>query len=147
MKHLDKIKSVLLRSCVIFTVCTLIIYAVAEAAYEDAVPRLSSLFLIFVYAVLVCMTGYWPAPGKMKPALLRGLRFLLRAAGFFVMFILIPGNVDQGRGEAVITAMALFCFGYAVAAGVHFSVQRTKRARESGRAEYKAMFPGAKDKK
>lgn len=142
-----KVKEIIYRACLYFTVITLVFYSVGMLVSDSAsfkIPTLTMLFGILLFCVVLSVVRLIFDAKKVPGAVRYLLHFAATGAAFAGVFIFMSGVYRNGT--SIIIGLSAFILLYALIMG-GTALARAAYARIlNSRTEYKSQFDNSKDK-
>lgn len=126
-------------SCFLFTLIVFAFYILGNAiSNEVQVLTLTNLALIFGFSIWFTLSNILLKSNKLNLFLRVSLHFLSTLLGFFVIFIYIPGNAQNGSRAFILTIAfaALYILVAVIALIINGIVRKTKNENK----EYKSVY-------
>ena len=126
-------------SCFLFTLIVFAFYILGNAiSNEVQVLTLTNLALIFGFSIWFTLSNILLKSNKLNLFLRVSLHFLSTLLGFFVIFIYIPGNAQNGSRAFILTIA--FAALYILVAVIALIINGIVRKNKNENKEYKSVY-------
>lgn len=143
-KFLNFLVNTFKSGCVIFTFIVFLFYILGNMmASTVQVLNLTNLFLLFLFSIVFALANLILKSKKMNIVLRVALHFITMVAGFFVIFVYLPGNLQKGSSAFVLTVV--FTVLYALVTAVILTVRHFIKKRKTDKQEYSSVYDKAKN--
>ncbi len=141
MKALYALKYILSRGSEIFTIATVLLYAVSAAVsggIDGLVPTLASILMFLAMSMVIAAGNLILRQAKVTKGAKLALHALTLAVAYYLIFVVCGGHA--ANGSMTLAAMTVFIVCYAVFAVIWLIVNRSKGKRENASKSYSSMF-------
>lgn len=133
-----QLKTIFLNATIYYTLITLLMYTIGSLALnEQMVPRLSIMYEILIFSLLVSFVNQI-FHTKLNSFAKYTIHFLGIGVAYFVLFLLISGNADQGN--FILIGMGLYTFIYLIIAFLLFVIRALICKKKNEAIPYKRQF-------
>ena len=138
MNKLEKIKKVLVQTCVIYAVILTSVYTLGAFVNSSWVPTIKMVYSCLGFSFVLSLLNLFLFSDKLVFALRLVIHFGISAVMFYLMFAVLGGY--KANGGSVITALLVYIFAYALC-GAIVGVYRYLTAEiKTSKKEYKTQF-------
>lgn len=127
--------------CVIFTIITIISYALGTLLSFDNkafIPTLKWIILFFVFSIVLAFANLLLGNKKISVGTRLGLHFLASATLYFVCVVLCGGFITSGAQTLI--AMTFYIVLYLIFAALYAISSSGKRRKKNKTEKYESMF-------
>ena len=131
-------------ACLIFTLIVFAFYILGNAiSSEVQVLTLTTLTLFFAFSIWFALSNNLLKSNKLNVFLRVSLHFLSTVLGFFVIFVYLPGNIENGSRAFILTIG--FAALYIVVATIILAISGAVRKQRNEKEEYKSIYDKSKE--
>ncbi len=142
-KLLNALLNIFRSGCVIFTFVVFGFYILGDLmSSQIQVLTLKNLFLLLLFSLWFAMSNIFLKNKKLNIILRTILHFVSTVFGFFVIFIYLPGNLENGSSAFVLTIG--FAALYILVASIIFTVNHIMKKKKADTQEYKSVYEKTK---
>ena len=132
-------------ACLIFTLIVFAFYILGNAiSSEVQVLTLTNLTLFFAFSIWFALSNNLLKSNKLNVFLRVSLHFLSTVAGFFVIFVYVPGNTQNGSRAFILTVA--FAALYIVFATIALAISGLRNKKKNENEEYKSVYEKSLEK-
>lgn len=140
---LCKLYSIIKSACVIFTIIVFLFYIMGNAiSSQIQVLTLTNLFLLLLFSVWFSFSNLLLKSKKMNIFLRLTLHFISTVIGFFVIFVYLPGNLEN-KSQAFILVLG-FAIIYIVTATAILALKGIFNKKQNNEQEYESVYDKSK---
>ncbi len=134
-----KLYELIKSGCLIFTVIVFAFYILGNAVSSAVqVLTLTNLFLLFLFSIWFALSNTLLKTKKLNVILRVVLHFISTIIGFFVIFIYLPGNLEN-KARAFVLTLA-FAAVYIVVAAIGLIIRKAIIKNKNNEEEYQSVY-------
>ncbi|MBQ4067105.1 MAG: DUF3021 family protein [Clostridia bacterium] len=141
MKNKLSVKDTLKNGCVIFTVITVISYALGlllSGKDNPFIPTLTWIILFLIFSLVLAFANIILKNPGYSLGIRLGLHFLATASLYFVVVVLCGGFIRNGAQTLI--ALVLFVILYGLFAILYAILSSGKKKKKNKKEKYDSMF-------
>ena len=145
-KLLKNLSDLFKSGCVIFTFVVFAFYILADIMTSAVMAlTLKNLFLLFLFSIWFAGSNRFLKNNKFNFIVKLVLHFISTLAGFFVIFVYLPGNLANKSRAFVLTLT--FAGVYILIAAVILIFKNALNKKKNEKEEYESVYDNSKEDK
>lgn len=143
-KFLKKLSDVFKSGCVIFTFVVFAFYLLGNAISSAVqVLTLTNLFLLLLFSVWFAASNNLLKNKKLNTIIKIVFHFISTMVGFFVIFVYLPGNLDNKSRAFILTLV--FAAAYIIVAALILIIKGALNKKRNDDKDYDSIYDKTED--